>query len=163
MGIYFWTLVVVCLHVTNGISVFPFFKKESTQAVPPETAHQPVGAETDPREFCSGPIDNQQCHSAVVLNQERRARQHPRVVDIPGLRTSAMAAKFVSMSSRTLWMFWDDGREGVHSDSLKPGEESTTNSYVGHEFFFTPRGQKGKQFEIFRVKMQDGIVRYYYC
>ena len=46
------------------------------------------------------------------------------------------------MSSRDLDVYYDDGKGGIEQARLKPGRESTTNSYEGHSFFVTPVNNK---------------------
>jgi prolyl 4-hydroxylase len=94
----------------------------------------------------------------VRFNITVRTRPHPQVVNIPGPRTTACAAKFLSLSSRPLDMYWDDGRQGVGQGRLQPGMESTTNSYAGHVFYFTEQGSKDN--EIQRVTIEDGKTFY---
>jgi hypothetical protein len=53
-------------------------------------------------------------------------------------------------------MYWDDGRGGVPQGTLRANSESTTNSYVGHVFYFTEKGNKAN--EVARVTIEDGKV-----
>lgn len=73
---------------------------------------------------------------SIKYNTSFVTRQHPYVISIPGSRTTACAAKFRSLSSRAINMWWDDGQNGVFQGTLLPGQESTTNTYEGHVFFF---------------------------
>ena len=71
-----------------------------------------------------------------------------------------MNARFRSLSSRVLDLWWDDGQGGLFQAVLRPGHDSTTNAYEGHVFFYTPQGQKsnilGKfvmnKFQVFRLQ-----------
>ncbi len=66
-----------------------------------------------------------------------------------------MAAKFKSMSVRTVEIYYDDGtKEGVEQAQLKPGQESTTNTYEGHRFFVTPSGNKNKVLSRFTISKE---------
>ena len=47
--------------------------------------------------------------ATVTLNKATVSRPHPFIVRTPDKRTEAVAAKFRSLSSRTLDMWWDDG------------------------------------------------------
>jgi hypothetical protein len=98
------------------------------------------------------------CTSEVTLFKEQLTRKHPRVINEPGPRTTAISAKFLSLSSRPLSMWWDDGGDGVPQGTLPPGQESSTNSYEGHVFYFTEKNNKNNI--IARVTMQNGKV---YC
>ena len=69
-----------------------------------------------------------------------------------------MAAKFRSLSSRTLDMWFDDGGSGVWEGHLKMGQETTTNTYVGHVFIITVSGDK--QTEVARFRMHADQVTY---
>mmetsp|Transcript_15844 Transcript_15844/g.23854 ORF Transcript_15844/g.23854 Transcript_15844/m.23854 type:complete len:438 (+) Transcript_15844:133-1446(+) len=96
--------------------------------------------------------------ATVTLNKATVSRPHPFIVRTPDKRTEAVAAKFRSLSSRTLDMWWDDGADGVPQGRLLPGQESTTNSYNGHVFYFTVRGNKSD--EVARVHIQSDQVLY---
>jgi hypothetical protein len=85
----------------------------------------------------------------IQFNSSFVSRPHPYVINIPGQRTTACAAKFRSLSSRRINMWWEDGKGGQFQGALLPGQESTTNTYEGHVFFFTD--MKDKTDIIFRV------------
>ncbi len=53
-------------------------------------------------------------------------------------------------------MWYDDHRGGVDSGHLSLGQETTTNTYEGHEFFFTDYQDKSKIYARFR--MESGTV-----
>jgi len=80
--------------------------------------------------------------SKVELEVERRTRPHPDVKVLKGPKTTAMAAKFRSMSPRKIEMYYDDGGAGTEQGHLTLGQETTTNTYAGHVFFFTVAGHK---------------------
>jgi hypothetical protein len=85
---------------------------------------------------------------------DNRTRPHP-LVQILNEGTTAMAAKFKSMSVRTVEIYYDDGtKEGVEQAQLKPGQESTTNTYEGHRFFVTPSGNKNKVLSRFTISKE---------
>lgn len=65
-------------------------------------------------------------------NVEKRNRHHP-LVDNMYQRSTAMAAKFRSLSSRTLDVWYDDGKDGVELARLSPGMISTLNTYEGEK------------------------------
>jgi hypothetical protein len=52
-----------------------------------------------------------------------------------------MAAKFRCLCSAIDYYFYDGG-EGLFQGSLTLGKETTINTYEGHRFFFTERGNK---------------------
>jgi len=78
----------------------------------------------------------------VNLEVEKRTRPHPSVVQLKGPKTTAMSAKFRSMSPRKVEMWYDDGGSGTESGHLVLGQETTTNTYEGHVFYFTVAGHK---------------------
>lgn len=97
----------------------------------------------------------------VELNSNKVNRQHPYVINIPGSRTTACAAIFRSLSSRVIDIWWEDGNGGLEQGSLYPGQESTTNSYQGHVFFFTAHNNKSD--EIARVLINPSQVDIFNC
>lgn len=55
----------------------------------------------------------------------------------------------------------EDGADGVPQGTLQPGRETTTNTYEGHQFYFTQH--KVKANEIARVFITENQVRYEKC
>jgi hypothetical protein len=96
--------------------------------------------------------------SSIKFNTSFVSRKHPYVIPIPGQRTTACAAKFRSLSSRTINMWWEDGKGGLFQGTLQPGQESTTNTYEGHVFFFTD--SKNKQDVISRIVITKDMTLY---
>lgn len=86
------------------------------------------------------------------------SRPHPNVVSIRGSRTTAQSAKFRSLSSRTLDIWFDNGADGSFQGSLKSGQETTTTTYAGHVFYFTL--SKNKSHEVARFTMTPNQVFY---
>jgi hypothetical protein len=72
--------------------------------------------------------------------------------------TTAMNARFRSISPRTLQIWYDNGEGGSKMGRLKVGQETTTNTYETHEFFFTDL-EKGDKVEVFRARMRNDKVR----
>jgi hypothetical protein len=71
-------------------------------------------------------------------------RIHPRVRRI-GVRSTSVGAKFKSLYPKPLQIWYDDGAQGVEQGQLGPGKETTTNTYVGHVFYFTEVGDRAKK------------------
>jgi hypothetical protein len=69
-----------------------------------------------------------------------------------------MAAKFRSLSPRKIEMWYDDGGAGTEQGHLKLGQETTTNTYAGHVFYFTVQGHKDQ--ELARFTMNPDKVLY---
>ena len=65
------------------------------------------------------------------------SKLHPYVRLMQNGRATCMAAKFRSLSVKSVDMWYDDGSDGVLSATLRLGQETTTNTYEGHEFYFT--------------------------
>jgi hypothetical protein len=78
-------------------------------------------------------------------------------VTIMGYRTTAMSAKFRCLC-KAVDYYYDDGLEGTFQGSLTLGIETTTNSYEGHVFFFTEKGNKKKEIARYTMK-QDQVKR----
>ena len=70
--------------------------------------------------------------------------RHSSVIRYSGQKSQSVAAKFRSLSRRTLAIYWDDGREGVYQGLLRPGLTTQSNSYSGHRFYFTEEKDKSK-------------------
>ena len=65
---------------------------------------------------------------------------HPKVKYINQVSLS-IGARFKSLApSIDIW--YEDGKDGSYQGSLKMGQETTTNTYVGHVFYFTEAGNK---------------------
>jgi prolyl 4-hydroxylase len=94
------------------------------------------------------------------LNIRSYERQHPAVTSLkPSERaTHAMSVKFRSLIRGKVKIWYDDHRGGVENGHLGLGQETTTNTYEGHEFFFTDYHNKDKVYARFR--MHSGQVFY---
>ena len=69
------------------------------------------------------------------------AHPHPSVKYLDVVSHS-VGTRFRCMSSRTLDLWYDDVGEGIHQGTLRMGQDTTTSSYEGHVFYYTPHGQK---------------------
>jgi hypothetical protein len=97
----------------------------------------------------------------IIDNAEDRRGEnglHSLVKEVSGPRTTAHYAKFRSLSSRVLDVWFDDGNSGSAQGTIRPGHETTTNAYLGHVFFFTVHGDKSK--EIARITIRADQVTY---
>jgi hypothetical protein len=92
------------------------------------------------------------------LNSKQLSRLHPQVV-ILNQHTTAMAVKVKSLSSRQLNFWFDDGRDGILEGHLSMGQETTTNAYIGHKFYFTTLSDKSVRFGEFTVN-GDQVKKY---
>ena len=81
-------------------------------------------------------------------------RTHPRVRSLDK-RSTSVGAKFKSLYPKTLDIWFDDGADGTPQGILGPGKETTTNTYEGHEFYFTEAGNKKKVVE--RIKITTKV------
>ena len=77
---------------------------------------------------------------------------------IMGVRTSAMAAKF-RCHARAVDYYYDDGEDGVFQGSLTLGKETTINTYEGHVFYFTEKGNKDVVLSRFQMST-DKVIHY---
>lgn len=66
-------------------------------------------------------------------------------VKIMGTKSSSLTAKFRCLCSGGVDYYYNDGMDGSYQGSLSMGSEVSTNSYEGHSFFFTEKGNKGKE------------------
>eukprot|EP00600_Ochromonadales_sp_CCMP1393_P008568 CAMPEP_0174962562 /NCGR_PEP_ID=MMETSP0004_2-20121128/4848_1 /TAXON_ID=420556 /ORGANISM="Ochromonas sp., Strain CCMP1393" /LENGTH=438 /DNA_ID=CAMNT_0016211099 /DNA_START=94 /DNA_END=1410 /DNA_ORIENTATION=- len=94
------------------------------------------------------------------LNVRIEPSMHPSVrpLDAKYRATTAMNARFRSLSPTKVRIFYDDGKGGTQMGHLSLGQETSTNSYETHEFFFTDFDNK--DVEIARVKMRQDQVMY---
>jgi len=74
--------------------------------------------------------------------------------------TTAMNARFRSISPKKLQIWYDDGKGGTKMGHLGMGQETTTNTYEGHDFFFTDYVTGLNKPEIFRATMRNDQVMY---
>jgi hypothetical protein len=77
-------------------------------------------------------------------------------VRIMGMKSRSLTAKFRCLCP-ALDYYYDDGKEGVFSGSMVLGTEVSTNTYEGHVFFFTEKGNKSNV--IARLTMTNKQVR----
>lgn len=69
-----------------------------------------------------------------------RDQPHPAVTFIDRGRCTAVSARFRSMSSRVLDLWFDDGQGGLAQGTLRMGVDTTSTSYEGHVYFYTLHG-----------------------
>jgi prolyl 4-hydroxylase len=61
-------------------------------------------------------------------------------------KSTSASAKFRSLVPTPVDVWYDNGADGIFQGSLDLGKEYTVNSYEGHVFYFTARGDKSKVF-----------------
>lgn len=90
---------------------------------------------------------------------EHRDRPHPAVhkLNRHELASEAMSAKFRSLSGKTINLWYDDGQGGTAQAHLSPGHETTTNTYVGHEFFVTYGDKTEEEVTRFRINADQTL------
>jgi hypothetical protein len=87
-----------------------------------------------------------------------KVRRHPNVKDIPGARTTATSIKFRNLSAKTIEIWYDNSTpEGSFQGELKSGQDSTTNAYEGHIFFFTEKGNKKNELARFTITAEKAM------
>jgi prolyl 4-hydroxylase len=96
-------------------------------------------------------------HVKYQLDAKETSRLHPQVA-LTHARSFAMAVKFKSLSSRMMDLWFDDGGAGIWEGHLRMGQETTTNTYVGHVFIVTLTSDKHT--EIVRFRMHADQVTY---
>ena len=88
-------------------------------------------------------------YERIVRDPDVNHGLHPAVTLLRS-STTAMSAKFRSLVSAVDY-YYDDGRDGIYQGRLKLGQESTTNTYEGHVFYFTRAGDKQAVLERFTM------------
>lgn len=90
---------------------------------------------------------------------QTKIRRHPNVKDIPGARTTATSIKFRNLSAKTIEIWYDDGTDaGSFQGQLNSGQDSTTNAYEGHVFFFTEMGNKQNELARYTITANKVII-----
>lgn len=95
--------------------------------------------------------------SSVHLSKFTTDRPHPSVIKFQGQKSQSVAAKFRSLSKRTLAIYWDDGKDGIYQGLLRPGQTTQSNSYSGHRFFFTEEKDKRNVVDLVTIQ-KDKIL-----
>ena len=76
---------------------------------------------------------------------------------IIGARTAAMSVKF-KCHCKAFDYYFDDGGAGVFQGSLLLGKETTINTYEGHTFYFTEKGNKNKELARY-LMVADKVIK----
>ena len=97
---------------------------------------------------------------SLELSVVTKTEKNPfiRALDARFHADTAMNVKFRSLYPKRLDMWWENHSGGLDQGHLVLGQETTTNTYVGHEFFFTEHGNKEN--EIARFRMKGDRVQY---
>ena len=85
---------------------------------------------------------------------------HPSV-KILNTRTTAVNAKFRSMISEPIKIWFENNQGGSFQGSLTLGKEYTPNTYEGHVFFFTNDAKTKEYARFTMVKEQVTISKIY--
>lgn len=87
--------------------------------------------------------------------KHRESGMHPAVTFI-NQPTTSMSARFKSLAPNVdIW--YDDGRDGTFSGNIKLGQETTTNTYEGHVFYFTEANNKAKELARFTMNKDQPL------
>lgn len=78
-------------------------------------------------------------------------------IQILNTKSNSHSAKFRSLIHEPIDVWYEDNRGGSYQGSLSLGKEYTVNSYEGHVFFFTSKGNKAKEYARFRIN-KDKIL-----
>lgn len=79
-----------------------------------------------------------------IIGTDFRDHIHPAVTFIDRGRCTAVSARFRSLSSRVLDLWFDDHQGGLAQGTLRMGVDTTSTSYEGHVYFYTLHGDKSK-------------------
>lgn len=137
-----------------GTATFILNELRTIHNFEPPVVHQVTqSGETQPLENVFQPITDD-----VKFNIRFNTETNPKVRPLERAHqaSSAMAAKFRSLSPKKIQIYYDDGRGGVEQGHLSLGQETTTNTYEGHVFFFTEYGNKKN--ELARYTMSPNQV-----
>ena len=93
----------------------------------------------------------------AYIDVEFRERPHPSVTLLLQPPSTAMSAKFRNLSNRKVDFYYDDGQGGTEQGHLRPGQETTTNTYETHEFFFTEAGRKDREIARFAMRKDRSL------
>ena len=86
----------------------------------------------------------------VEYNVRNETRRHPKIKLLKH-KTTAMSAKFRCLVPNGVDYYYDDGKDGTFQGVLTLGRETTTNTYEGHVFYFTQKGNKNKVIARFKM------------
>eukprot|EP00596_Hydrurales_sp_CCMP1899_P002160 CAMPEP_0119036200 /NCGR_PEP_ID=MMETSP1177-20130426/3728_1 /TAXON_ID=2985 /ORGANISM="Ochromonas sp, Strain CCMP1899" /LENGTH=495 /DNA_ID=CAMNT_0006995645 /DNA_START=160 /DNA_END=1644 /DNA_ORIENTATION=- len=92
----------------------------------------------------------------IEIDQKYKLPSNINPITIMGYRTTAMSAKFRCLC-KAVDYYYDDGLEGTFQGSLTLGVETTTNSYAGHVFFFTEKGNKKKEIARYTMRQAQNL------
>lgn len=94
----------------------------------------------------------------LYQSKSRKAKVTGSPLTLMGERSSAMAAKFQCHCTAVDY-YYDNGEDGVYQGSLSLGKETTINTYEGHVFYFTEKGNKNNVLARFQMST-DKVIRY---
>jgi hypothetical protein len=96
----------------------------------------------------------------IKLKVDVKTERNPFIKDLDARYHlgTAMNVKFRSLYPKRVNIWWENHAGGLDQGHLILGQETTTNTYVGHEFFFTEHGNKEN--EIARFRMSADKVAY---
>lgn len=86
----------------------------------------------------------------------RTGQMHPKVKYM-NQKSTSIGARFKSLAP-AIDIWYENGEGGSYQGSLTLGQETTTNTYIGHVFYFTEKNNKDK--EIARYTMRKEQVLY---
>jgi len=114
------------------------FYAQTIEAVPQRAHPKIVVVKDGMSEYKVGPV-----HSTITT-RSTNGKLHP-AVKLINMRSTSVNVKFRSLAPAI--DMWYDGGEGsvTFQGSLSLGQESTINTYEGHVFFFTVKGNKDKE------------------
>lgn len=134
------------LNTFNGHSFFATYFAKQKNVITAFSIQDGIDSIiVNPKEERSGSAENDKIH---------RMLDSP--VRLMGLKTKSLTAKFRCLCP-ALDYYYDDGKEGLYSGSMVLGTEVSTNTYEGHVFYFTEKGNKSNV--IARLTMNNKQVR----
>lgn len=137
------------ITITKGVTSYNF--GEAGQ----EYTSQPIEQSTDHvniKKYATN--SNRHVHEniegVVEFNVRNETRRHPKI-KLLNHKTTAMSAKFRCLVPNGIDYYYDDGNDGAFQGVLTLGRETTTNTYEGHVFYFTQKGNKNNIIARFKM------------
>lgn len=141
---------------TNGIEVQPILR-----AFP-----EFIDVTANTNHYVFEPLNRKQKNNLIninlppkLLSNNNKITNHS-AVKILGVVSTALSAKFRCYIVTGCDYYYEDNRGGSFQGTLKLGKETTTNTYIGHVFFFTDMGTKNEieRFTMIKEKMLYVVI-----
>jgi prolyl 4-hydroxylase len=82
-------------------------------------------------------------------------KMHPKVKYM-NQQSNSIGARFKSLAPE-IDIWYENGQGGSYQGSLSLGQETTTNTYIGHVFFFTEKDNKAKEIARYVMRKEQAL------